>query len=141
MSRVWEWPVHLRWSDADRQGHINNGKFATFAEDARIEWFQRMPGREIGKPSGSLILARQEIDYHRQVRTEDENLEMVMRCQVLRIGTTSARLSQRLYGLRDTQPAATVECVIVNFDYASEQTAPWTDEQRAWLTEHLMEAS
>lgn len=141
MSRVWEWPVHLRWSDADRQGHINNGKFATFAEDARIEWFQRMPGREVGKPSGSLILARQEIDYHRQVRTEDENLEMVMRCQVLTIGNTSARLSQRLYGLRDDQPAATVVAVIVNFDYETETSAPWTDEQREWLTEHLMAES
>lgn len=141
MSKVWEWPVHLRWSDADRQGHINNGKFATYAEDARIEWFQRMPGRQVGTPSGSLILARQEIDYHRQVKTEDENLEMVMRCRILKIGTTSARLSQQLFGRDDAKPAAGIECVIVNFDYAAGMTMPWTDEQREWLAEHLIDGA
>lgn len=138
MSEAYEYDVHLRWSDADRQGHVNNGKFATFAEDARIEWFERMPGREGNVPSGGLILARQEIDYRRQVLTEGEpGKHMVIRCTAIEVGRTSTRIREELFGANDTEPACTVVCVLVNFDYEQQRSAPWTDEQRAWITAHI----
>lgn len=134
MGKTYDYDVHLRWSDADRQGHINNGKFATFAEDARIEWFEHMPGREGRLPSGGLILARQEIDYHRQVLTEGEpGKHMVIKCSALSVGRTSARIREELWGANDTAPACTVVCVLVNFDYDAQASAPWTDQQREWI--------
>ncbi len=138
MNDVFEYAVHLRWSDADRNGHINNGKFATFAEDARIRWFESLLGGR-GDMGSSLILARQEIDYLRQVIVEDEaDLTMTMRCYALSVGRTSTRIREELWGAGDVDgPAAAIECVLVHFDYQSGSSQPWSDQQRAWIESYL----
>lgn len=33
-------PVGLRWSDLDAFNHVNNARYMTFLEQARIEWFE-----------------------------------------------------------------------------------------------------
>ncbi|MBV2209329.1 MAG: acyl-CoA thioesterase [Thermomonas sp.] len=33
-------PVALRWSDLDAFNHVNNARYMTFLEQARIEWFE-----------------------------------------------------------------------------------------------------
>jgi acyl-CoA thioester hydrolase len=38
-------PIALRWSDMDGFHHINNARYLTFLEQARIEWFE-----SIGEP-------------------------------------------------------------------------------------------
>ena len=38
-------PVTLRWSDLDAFNHVNNARYLTFLEQARIEWFET-----IGEP-------------------------------------------------------------------------------------------
>lgn len=134
MAQTFDYDIHLRWSDADRNGHINNGKFATFAEDARIEWFSNLPGRSDGETGSSLILARQEIDYHRQVLTEQESgKKMVMRCSALQTGRSSVRIRQELWGEGDTSPACTVVCVLVHFNYESSSSMAWDEQQRTWI--------
>lgn len=32
-------PIALRWSDLDALNHVNNARYLTFLEQARIEWF------------------------------------------------------------------------------------------------------
>lgn len=140
MGKVYEYPIHLRWSDADRNGHINNSRFATFAEDARIRWFADILRAE-NDMGASLILARQEIDYIRQVIVEDEqDLRMTMRCFATKVGRTSTRIREELWGAGDTdRPAAAVECVLVHFDYDAGSSAPWSDTQRATIEQYLHE--
>lgn len=140
MAQTYDYDIYLRWSDADRNGHINNGKFATFAEDARIEWFSNLPGRLEGEMGSSLILARQEIDYHRQVLTEEEtDKKMVMRCSSQQIGRTSVRIRQELWGESDSSPACTVACVLVHFDYTAAASKAWNDVQREWIASFASE--
>lgn len=140
MAQTFDYDIYLRWSDADRNGHINNGKFATYAEDSRIEWFSHLPSRVEGEMGSSLILARQEIDYHRQVLTEEETgKKMVMRCSSQQIGRTSVRIRQELWGQGDTSPACTVACVLVHFDYRAGASKAWTDEQRTWIASFASE--
>ena len=38
-------PIPLRWSDLDAFNHVNNARYLTFLEQARIEWFET-----IGEP-------------------------------------------------------------------------------------------
>ena len=38
-------PIALRWSDLDALNHVNNARYLTFLEQARIEWFE-----SIGEP-------------------------------------------------------------------------------------------
>ena len=37
--------IALRWSDLDAFNHVNNARYLTFLEQARIEWFE-----SIGEP-------------------------------------------------------------------------------------------
>ncbi len=45
MSRTFRMPIPLRWSDLDAFNHVNNARYLTFLEQARIEWFET-----IGEP-------------------------------------------------------------------------------------------
>lgn len=42
MSQVFRTPVSLRWSDLDAFNHVNNARYLTFLEQARIEWFETL---------------------------------------------------------------------------------------------------
>lgn len=45
MSKLFRMPIPLRWSDMDAFNHVNNSRYLTFLEQARIEWFET-----IGEP-------------------------------------------------------------------------------------------
>lgn len=45
MSKTFRMPIPLRWSDLDAFNHVNNARYLTFLEQARIEWFET-----IGEP-------------------------------------------------------------------------------------------
>jgi acyl-CoA thioester hydrolase len=38
--QVFRTPIALRWSDLDAFNHVNNARYLTFLEQARIEWFE-----------------------------------------------------------------------------------------------------
>ncbi|MDE2406247.1 MAG: acyl-CoA thioesterase [Xanthomonadaceae bacterium] len=38
--QVFRTPIPLRWSDMDGFHHVNNARYLTFLEQARIEWFE-----------------------------------------------------------------------------------------------------
>ena len=42
MTHVFRTPVSLRWSDLDAFNHVNNSRYLTFLEQARIEWFETL---------------------------------------------------------------------------------------------------
>ena len=37
--KLFRTPIALRWSDLDALNHVNNARYLTFLEQARIEWF------------------------------------------------------------------------------------------------------
>ena len=39
---VFRIPIALRWSDLDAFNHVNNARYLTFLEQARIEWFDTL---------------------------------------------------------------------------------------------------
>ena len=43
--KVFRMPIQLRWSDLDAFNHVNNSRYLTFVEQARIEWLET-----IGEP-------------------------------------------------------------------------------------------
>lgn len=45
MSKTFRMSIPLRWSDMDAFNHVNNARYLTFLEQARIEWFET-----IGEP-------------------------------------------------------------------------------------------
>ncbi|MFI5496911.1 acyl-CoA thioesterase [Actinoplanes sp. NPDC051859] len=60
--------VAVRWSDMDAYGHVNNARFLTLYEEARVAMFF-VAARAQGLTSfeEGIVIARQEIDYLRPV--------------------------------------------------------------------------
>ena len=58
----------LRWSDLDAYGHVNNARFLTLYEEARVAMFF-VGAREhgLGSFEEGIVIARHEIDYLRPV--------------------------------------------------------------------------
>lgn len=117
-------PIQLRFGDTDKLGHVNNAAYASFAEVGRLELL-----RSLGIEAPSVILARQAIDFRRQVALGDE---CSITSSVVEVGNTSITLSQvlRANGL----VAADFEAIIVWFDYEAQRPARVPDAVRAVLT-------
>jgi acyl-CoA thioester hydrolase len=117
-------PIQLRFGDTDKLGHVNNAAYASFAEVGRLELL-----RSLGIEAPSVILARQAIDFRRQVALGDE---CSITSSVVDVGNTSITLSQvlRANGL----VAADFEAIIVWFDYEAQRPARVPDAVRAVLT-------
>jgi acyl-CoA thioester hydrolase len=70
--------VAVRWSDLDAYGHVNNARFLTLYEEARVAMFFT-GARAFGLTSfeDGIVIARHEIDYLRPVDyTEPVRIEL-----------------------------------------------------------------
>ena len=60
--------VPVRWSDMDAYGHVNNARFLTLYEEARVAmFFVGARERGLGSFEEGIVIARHEIDYLRPV--------------------------------------------------------------------------
>ena len=116
--------MQLRWSDPDSLGHVNHARALSLIEDARLAMVAELPGE-------SMILARLEIDYLRQLYYRVGERPCVS-SWVTRIGTKSLTVHQEL--IQDDQVAIRADVVMVTFDFDTDSSRPLTDEERRhWL--------
>ena len=68
MTDRFTYDVAVRWSDMDRFGHVNNARFLTLYEEARVAMFF-LGARAHGLTSfeEGIVIARHEVDYLRPV--------------------------------------------------------------------------
>ncbi|MGY1804937.1 acyl-CoA thioesterase [Blastococcus sp. SYSU D00922] len=123
-----EHPVQLRWSDPDSLGHVNHARALSLIEDARLAM--------VDGPGGSMILARLEVDYLRQLYYRVGERPCVT-SWVTRIGTKSLTVRQEL--VQDGEVAIRADVVLVMFDFASDTSRPLTDDERAHWSRYLEE--
>ena len=58
------YPCPMRWSDMDAYGHVNNVRFLTYLEEARVEMiFNLTQDGAASDLSSGVVVARHEIDY------------------------------------------------------------------------------
>ena len=58
----------VRWSDLDAYGHVNNARFLTLYEEARVAmFFTEARARGLTSFEEGIVIARHEIDYLRPV--------------------------------------------------------------------------
>jgi acyl-CoA thioester hydrolase len=73
------YPCTLRWSDMDAYGHVNNARFLTLFEEARIDLMFIAQKKEMTSLDGAIVVARHEVDYLRPVDFGNEvRIEMWM---------------------------------------------------------------
>ncbi len=124
--------VHLElpvlWGDMDGLRHVNNARYFTWFESARIAWFDALRGRAHLPPGVGPILAATSCDYRAPLVYPAE-LEVGMR--VARIGRTSIHTEMAVARVGDATPAATGTAVVVLLHYEKGETVPVPDELRA----------
>ena len=123
-----EHPVQLRWSDPDSLGHVNHARALSLIEDARLAM--------VDGPSGSVILARLEVDYLRQLYYRVGERPCVS-SWVTRIGTRSLTVRPEL--VQDGEVAIRADIVLVMFDFTTDTSRPLTDDELAHWSRYLEE--
>jgi acyl-CoA thioester hydrolase len=132
-------PMAVRFGDLDAMGHLNNAKYATYIEQARIQYVTDVCGfRGVWGELG-MILARIEIDFKAPILYGD-GVRIYTRCS--RLGSKSFDLEYVMTRQAVDQPtpivAATSRSVLVAFDYKSQQTMPVPETWRTAMTAYDM---
>ena len=130
-------PVIVRFSDCDPLGHVNNAKYSTYLEQARIVLWRKQIGfssrraAEGGARGHGFILARAEIDFKSQAHDGDE---LLVKLWIDGFGRSSATYRYEIVDAPTGRLVAAAKTVQVWFDYDAGQTLPISDELKAKLT-------
>ena len=127
--------VEVRLSDTDAMGHVNNARYLTYVEIARVAYYERVTGNPLpigahGAEEG-MILAEIRMTY-RSPAFYGETLTVETRVE--RIGRSSFGMVHRItapesrYG--PARLIAVADSVLVSYDYPDEQPIPVPDEWR-----------
>lgn len=127
-------PIEVRYGDLDPQGHVNNAKYLTYFEQARIAYWIDMgfftkdqSFMEIG-----VILADVHLTYFEPVYF-GQKVQVGVR--VARLGNKSMTWEQNIMDVESGKELARGEIVIVAYDYKKEQTIPIPKEWREKIVE------
>lgn len=127
-------PVEVRYGDLDPQGHVNNAKYLTYFEQARIAYLVELglftkdqSFMEIG-----VILADVHIAYHEPVYFR-QNIKVGAR--VSKLGNKSIICEQNIVDADTGKELAKGEVVMVTYDYRAEKTIPIPQEWREKIVE------
>ena len=129
-----ELDIQVRFADTDAMGHVNNAKYLTYCEFARIGYWTDVTGDPMmlgTDRAESLILAEARITYRAQVFHSDR---LTVQSRATRIGRTSFTLEHRLVACAPGEAARLVavsESVLVRYDYATEAPTPISVEHIA----------
>ncbi len=122
---------HVRFSDVDVYGHVNNVKYFEFFQEARIDFIRVVSGGAFDTESSQRqVVARIDVDYKRPILFRPE--PYAVESWVTRVGTSSYSLGSRIVD-GDATVYSTAEVVLVAFDVATGRSRPLSDEERSRL--------
>jgi acyl-CoA thioester hydrolase len=117
----------IRWRDIDALGHVNQSVYHELLEEGRGALF--LPLIEAAGEF-EFVLARIELDYRREIRHADREVDVVTRVE--RIGRTSVTVTNEIR-LVDGTLAAEGRSVLVAWDGAARRSRALSAEERASL--------
>ncbi|RMH17785.1 MAG: acyl-CoA thioesterase [Acidobacteria bacterium] len=122
-------PIDVRWGDMDAFGHVNNAKYFTYCESARIRYFEEVGIRGDG-PRGGLgpAVVQASCNFRRQVHYPAA-LEVGVRTS--KIGRSSFTLDYAIYRRDDGELVADGSSVVVWVDYGAGVSRPLPDDLTA----------
>ena len=130
---------HVRFSDVDVYGHVNNVKYFEYYQEARIAFVLSLSGDGYDAHSSMRqVVARIDVDYKRPILFRPE--PYLVETWVTRIGTSSYDLSCRIVDAEGDTLYSRADVSLVAFDLGTQRSRPLTDEERSRL-EAVLEAS
>ena len=127
--------VEVRLADTDAMGHVNNARYLTYVEIARVAYYEQVTGNALpigthGAEEG-MILAEIRMTYRSPAFYGEK---ITVETRVERIGRTSFAMVHRMtasdsrYGT--ARLIAVADSVLVSYDYQKECPIPVPDEWR-----------
>jgi acyl-CoA thioester hydrolase len=123
-----EYLCHVRFSDVDVYGHVNNVKYFEYFQEARLA-FLAGPDGGFRDPRATLVIARIDVDYRRPVLFRPE--PYVVESWITRVGTSSFGLAAEIRD-GDTLLSAS-RSTLVAFDLDTQRSRPLRDVEREQL--------
>ncbi|MBX0322093.1 acyl-CoA thioesterase [Halomicroarcula sp. F13] len=128
--------VSIRYDDLDTYGHVNNVRYGTYFEEARIDYLAEVVGqgdREYLAATGEgtgIVIANLEIDFERPIRSADS---VTVGVRVPNLGTKSFPFE---YEVRDDGAVvATGESTQVTYDRDAEAPRPIPEDWQEAIAE------
>ncbi|WP_346538606.1 thioesterase family protein [Micromonospora sp. DPT] len=128
----------LRWSDLDAYGHVNNSRFLTLYEEARVAlMFAGGRAWGVGSFADGVVIRRHEVDYLRPVdyalgrATAEAAPTVRIELWVEEIRASRFTVAYELYD--GDVLASTARSVLVPFDLVAKRPRRITADERAFL--------
>ncbi|MBB3277442.1 MULTISPECIES: thioesterase family protein [unclassified Pseudoxanthomonas] len=85
-------PISVRWRDMDSMGHVNNAKYVSYLEEARVRWILDIPGVSMTDRIAPVVAANN-INYRRPLTWPND---ILVELYVDRLGTSSVTIGHRI---------------------------------------------
>lgn len=120
-------PISVRWRDMDSMGHVNNAKFISYLEEARVRWMLTVPGVSMTDRIAPVVAANN-INYKRPLTWPND---IVVELYVDRLGTSSVTIGHRIVDKDDDSLLySDGNVVVVWMDTKTGKSAPLPDAIR-----------
>jgi len=122
-------PTEVRYGDLDPQGHVNNAKYLTYFEQARVYYMiqLRLFSRDQSFMEIGVIIADIHITYQ---STTHYNDPLKVGVRTAKMGKKSLTMEQCVMHAETGRSMATATVVLVAFDYTDRKSIPVPDEWR-----------
>lgn len=119
---------HVRFSDVDIYGHVNNVKYFEYYQEARLAFLTTL-GRSLESSDQGLVVARLDVDYKVPILFRPEPYAVTS--WVSRVGTSSFDLDSEIHD--GDRLLSKAHAVLVAFDLGTQRSRPLEEHERARL--------
>jgi acyl-CoA thioester hydrolase len=126
--------IEVRYGDLDPQGHVNNAKFLSYMEQARVFYLKQLMLWEGGSfLNMGIILADVQLTFKKAIQFGDP---IRVGVRISHIGTKSMTSEYQIEDARDASLFATGSSVLVAYDYHSQRSVSIPEEWRKAIVQY-----
>ena len=127
-------PTEVRYGDLDPQGHVNNAKYLTYFEQARIYYLIQLGlfNKDQSFMEVGVIIADIHITYHSTTHYGDD---IKVGVKITKVGTKSITVEQCVMDAKTGKLMASGTVVMVTFDYEGLKTISVPEDWRKKISE------
>ncbi len=117
----------VRWRDLDAFNHVNNSKYLSYLEEARLQWMLTIPGQGMDEHVAPVVAAAH-LNYRRPIEWPND---LAIELFVERLGNTSVSIGHRIAAAGDADVTyCDGNVVLVWIDRDSGRAAPLPEAVR-----------
>ncbi|WP_115047777.1 acyl-CoA thioesterase [Xanthomonas arboricola] len=121
-------PISVRWRDMDSMGHVNNAKYISYLEEARVRWMLGVEGVAMTDRIAPVVAATN-VSYKRPLVWPNDILVELF---VERLGSSSITIGHRILDQKDASVLySDGNVVVVWIDTQTGKSASLPDAVRA----------